>query len=374
MKHVLFIALLLPFVLPCAGQREMKTYRGAFGMYSYYLNSKEERVWHGECIYSEGRNIAKGRFVNGKKDGRWVFNEPIDGVCQIVTIDFSKGRIDGSYKDSKHTLAFLNGRLVGTVMINGVSCMFDNDGFPDGTWTYSFTDENNIPFTITNEFKHGVWISGILTDESTGVKRTHKPEYCVSAELFFANYNSETNTAVIRGKTYKLKRGLKWNSTYRMSENTPLPSMLNDIVKHSFFNGGEYLFTGVPRSEIIAVGSKQVSQTTQTNTNDDNKVYDEVDTPPSFQGGEAALLTYLRDNVTYPKVAADNGIEGRVVVQFVVGKDGTISNVVVARSADASLDKEAVRVMRNMPKWIPGQNKGVAVNVKYTCPVTFRLQ
>jgi len=107
---------------------------------------------------------------------------------------------------------------------------------------------------------------------------------------------------------------------------------------------------------------------------DENKVFDVVEQPPSFPGGMAALQAYLRDNIKYPVVAAENGIEGRVIVQFVVGKDGSISNVVVARSADASLDKEAVRVVKAMPKWTPGKQNGTTVNVKYTCPVTFRLQ
>lgn len=124
----------------------------------------------------------------------------------------------------------------------------------------------------------------------------------------------------------------------------------------------------------VLKAKEEIAQPEPPKHEDENKVFDVVEQPPSFPGGMAALQAYLRDNIKYPVVAAENGIEGRVIVQFVVGKDGSISNVTVARSADASLDKEAVRVVKSMPKWTPGKQNGTTVNVKYTCPVTFRLQ
>jgi len=124
----------------------------------------------------------------------------------------------------------------------------------------------------------------------------------------------------------------------------------------------------------ILKAKEEIVQPEPPKHEDENKVFDVVEQPPSFPGGMAALNAYLRDNIKYPVVAAENGIEGKVIVQFVVGKDGSISNVTVARSADASLDKEAIRVVKSMPKWTPGKQNGTTVNVKYTCPVTFRLQ
>lgn len=106
---------------------------------------------------------------------------------------------------------------------------------------------------------------------------------------------------------------------------------------------------------------------------EENKVFDVVEQMPSFPGGQAALMNYLNSNIKYPVIAEENGIQGRVVVQFVVGKDGSISNVHVVKSVDPSLDKEAVRVVKNMPKWIPGKQNGQSVTVRYTLPVTFRL-
>ena len=106
---------------------------------------------------------------------------------------------------------------------------------------------------------------------------------------------------------------------------------------------------------------------------EENKVFDVVEQMPSFPGGNAALLNYLGQNIKYPVIAEENGIQGRVIVQFVVGKDGHISDVRVAKSVDPSLDKEAVRVVKGMPRWIPGKQNGQAVTVRYTLPVTFRL-
>ena len=105
-----------------------------------------------------------------------------------------------------------------------------------------------------------------------------------------------------------------------------------------------------------------------------NKVFDVVEQQPSYPGGMGALNQWLASNIKYPAMAAENGIEGRVVVQFVVERDGSVSGVHVVRGVDPSLDKEATRVVSQMPKWIPGKQNGSAVRVKYTVPVTFRLQ
>jgi len=107
---------------------------------------------------------------------------------------------------------------------------------------------------------------------------------------------------------------------------------------------------------------------------EENKVFDVVEQMPSFPGGMGALMSWLGQNIKYPVIAAENGVQGRVIVQFVVEKDGSITDVKVAKSVDPSLDKEAARVVKAMPHWIPGKQNGSAVRVKYTVPVTFKLQ
>ncbi len=107
---------------------------------------------------------------------------------------------------------------------------------------------------------------------------------------------------------------------------------------------------------------------------EETKIFTVVEQMPMFPGGDAALMAYLRDNMHYPTVAAENGVQGRVIVGFVVERDGSITDVNVLRSVDPSLDREAMRVVKGMPKWTPGKQNGSAVRVKYQVPVTFRLQ
>ena len=107
---------------------------------------------------------------------------------------------------------------------------------------------------------------------------------------------------------------------------------------------------------------------------EETKVFDVVEQMPSFPGGDAELMKFLSSHIKYPVVAEENGIQGRVIATFVVERDGSISDVKVVKSVDPSLDKEAIRVLKSMPKWIPGKQNGSAVRVKYTVPVTFRLQ
>ena len=107
---------------------------------------------------------------------------------------------------------------------------------------------------------------------------------------------------------------------------------------------------------------------------EENKVFDIVEQQPLFPGGPAALMKYLSENTKYPVVAQENGVQGRVTVQFVVEKDGSISDVHVLRGVDPSLDKEAVRVVKSMPRWTPGKQNGITVRVNYRVPVLFRLE
>ena len=120
--------------------------------------------------------------------------------------------------------------------------------------------------------------------------------------------------------------------------------------------------------------AKEVIAQPEPPKEEETKVFDVVEQMPSFPGGDAELMKYLSSHIKYPVVAEENGIQGRVIATFVVERDGSITDVRVIRSVDPSLDKEAVRVVKSMPKWIPGKQNGSAVRVKYTVPVTFRLQ
>ena len=106
---------------------------------------------------------------------------------------------------------------------------------------------------------------------------------------------------------------------------------------------------------------------------DEEKVYSVVEQMPSFPGGTRALMDYLKKNVTYPKECEETCVQGRVIITFIVGKNGSITKAKVVKSVHPALDKEALRVVKNMPYWIPGRQNGRKVRVKYAIPITFRL-
>lgn len=117
-------------------------------------------------------------------------------------------------------------------------------------------------------------------------------------------------------------------------------------------------------------------KTTQTrkDTATDDKVYEVCEQMPIFEGGDAALLKYLRENLKYPDKTKDRGVQGRLVIGFIVEKDGSLTDVKVLRPVDIDLDAEALRVVKGMPKWIPGCQDEQLVRVRYNVPVSFRLK
>ena len=123
-----------------------------------------------------------------------------------------------------------------------------------------------------------------------------------------------------------------------------------------------------------AVEIKQVEFEEEEEEEEIEQIFLVVEEQPEFPGGMAKLMKYFSDNVRYPVVAAENGIQGRVICQFTVWRDGSIRDIVVVRGVDKSLDKEAVRLIENMPKWKTGKQRGKEVSCKFTVPVSFRLQ
>ena len=124
-----------------------------------------------------------------------------------------------------------------------------------------------------------------------------------------------------------------------------------------------------------AVEIKYVPVAVEEEEPEEQTIFEVVEQMPEFpNGGMAGLMQYLSKNIKYPPLAQENGTQGRVTVQFVVNRDGSIVDAKVLRGVDPYLDKEAIRVISSMPKWKPGMQRGKAVRVKYTVPVMFRLQ
>lgn len=116
------------------------------------------------------------------------------------------------------------------------------------------------------------------------------------------------------------------------------------------------------------------AETNVTENKDDSEVFNVVEHMPEYPGGMKELMKFLSSTIKYPANAEKNKIEGRVIVEFVVNKDGSLSDIKVVRGVDPELDAEALRVINAMPKWKPGMNKGEPVRVKFTVPVMYRLK
>ncbi len=134
----------------------------------------------------------------------------------------------------------------------------------------------------------------------------------------------------------------------------------------------EVIVVETPAQEIATAAPEEVTSE-PAETVDDSHIWDTAEKMPEFPGGEEALMKYLKNHLKYPESAKENDKEGRVIVQFVVDKNGKVNNVEVVRGVDAALDSEAVRMVSEMPEWTPGEQNGKPVNVKYTLPVLFKL-
>ena len=120
----------------------------------------------------------------------------------------------------------------------------------------------------------------------------------------------------------------------------------------------------------VVVETRPVEKPTEVK----EEIFRSVEQMPQFPGGDAALMKFLSSHINYPPMAAEKNVQGKVILQFVVGKDGRVGEVKIARSVDQDLDKEAIRVVKSLPKFIPGRQNGQAVPVWYTLPVSFKLQ
>lgn len=143
-------------------------------------------------------------------------------------------------------------------------------------------------------------------------------------------------------------------------------------VFHNGFLAGLLLVAVLATAGLVASATGNLpAGDVRGKTGHGDEVYLSVDRMPAFPGGEAALMTYLRDNISYPLEAEEKNIQGKVIVQFVVDSAGYVGDVKVVRSVDPNLDREAVRVIQTLPKFIPGARLGKPVNVWYTLPVNF---
>ena len=157
---------------------------------------------------------------------------------------------------------------------------------------------------------------------------------------------------------------LAFASGYRYFEST--------VVNNATDKDSEYIAPDSVDESISNLNSNRakIKKHVHQKKHNDEKVYEVVEQMPSFPGGQEALMTYINHNIKYPE--EDCG-QGRVTVSFIVEKDGSITNATIRRSVDPAFDREALRVVSSMPKWIPGKNNGRKVRVRFNVPVQFKL-
>lgn len=206
----------------------------------------------------------------------------------------------------------------------------------------------------------GLYVTNSRTDEEPQTAATEQPTQLADSIAASQEEAGETT----EGEKTDSNNEIKTDSKPRKEANNdrqPSPSQASSRPNKTTQNG---------QNAPEPVRSEPQNKPQPVNS---TRVYDVVEQMPSFPGGISGLRTYLNQNIRYPAEAQEICVQGRVVVSFVVEKDGHISDVTVLRSVDPSLDKEAVRVIRNMPRWSPGKQGGEPVRVRYNVPVSFRL-
>ena len=297
--------------------------------------------------------------------------------------------------------------------VNGIriKCMKDKSG-PFSFFNWIFLNPDNVKEEE---------ISEILTHEMAHVRQRHSIDVIISELVniccwinpfawlmkrevrlnleFLADRKVMDAGFATKSYQYHLL-GLTYNRKYGLSNNFNFSHLKQRIImmNKKKTNGAghiKYALFAIPAFALLLAGniscSSEATKTDDVKENAATEKADEaevivqqpatkgevfmvVEQMPEFPGGMKELMTYLKDNIKYPKAAQDKKVQGRVIVQFVVEKDGTPTEFNVVRSVDPDLDAEALRVLGGMPKWKPGMQKGQVVRVKYTVPVSFKLQ
>ena len=316
-----------------------------------YSTSEYEEVY----VFDDRGLLTNHRHTRSGTNDSWKYDFNEKGEARPVSKTDNRGKTT-TYKTTFNS----NGLLAS---ISG----------SDGTQTaFAYTTDNELKLVTYSKNGNKTRVDSydsegrIVRSERNGVVLAY--EYNYQGDM--VSMNKKRGNIVMEQTTYEYEyddSGMFWR-TMRQYNNG------------SFFLEKTRTFTKPEAYQKPAVKSRRKEDSGSilygdipAGLNSTDDVFDVVEQMPSFPGGQTALMQWLNDNIHYPVVAADNGVQGRVIIQFVVEKDGSVSGVTVAKSVDPSLDKEAQRVVKSMPKWSPGKQNGSAVRVMYTVPVTFKL-
>lgn len=210
-------------------------------------------------------------------------------------------------------------------------------------------------FEIGNELVEGFVF--ILTNNVTGEKRTIVYTFTANDSSTLVHEERASHEGIMRNITFSRIGTPQYRVEYGISSQ-----------KSNISPSSAPIITKVEETQSVSIEQK-----TPVVQQEDNSVYSLVDKMPTFPGGISECFSFIQKNLKYPEKAMEDGVQGKVVVEFIVGKQGDIEAVRIAKGVEESLDKEAMRVVKAMPRWIPGMKDGKNVRVKFSLPITFKL-
>jgi TonB family protein len=391
-RFILIVSLVLPFILPFIDVREWLESRDRMIMLTHFDYSA---VLPEIVVGSEAVETGNRVFVLSEWIGYLYLAGVVALLVRLAVQAFSLYRLIVRMPEKE---------------INGVCVKCLND--PSGPFSFFGWIFMNPAAVKEDE------ISEILTHEMAHVKQHHSVDVLLAEMVSICCWmnpfawllkrevrlnleflaDRKVMEAGFATKSYQYHLlGLAYNHKYGLSNNSNFSHLKQRIImmnkkKSNAAGHIKYALFVLPAFALLVAGNISCSQgaSEKQDAKEETVAPDSVAAPtdgvakdevfmvaeqmPEFPGGMKELLKFLQDNLKYPENAMKNNVQGRVIVQFVVEKDGTLTEFKVARSVDPDLDAEALRVLQTMPKWKPGMQRGKIVRVKFTVPVSFKLQ
>ena len=404
MKKTIFLLFTLSMAAVSSMGQTIKTYSGLYedgkATYTYYEDENGERVKHGKFTYNKtqkgvgvgvgaiggasisytGTDFASGNYKDGIKDGTWTYKSKVTAGKIVfgnfsAVINYVNGHMEGTLNYDGKVYQMKNNRITGQVKKSDkdwtISGQFDEGGFPDGTWTKNYKSYGNI-YVDTEKYVHGLLIDKQTKNESTGEITRYKFKD-VDPQEYLAAYDPNKDSTIVGKLICKEKIYFKQgeNNSSRLEEGllpevfgVDIRTIVEKIQEKRGFGSEQDEYGGIPFKEIVPIGTTEAP----------DKVYNIVEQMPNFPGGEEALMKFINEHIKYPQSALEQGTQGTVMLRFVVTSTGDIGEVQILKGLDQDCNDEAKRVVKSLPKFNPGMQRGRPVSVWYTAPVRFVIE